>query len=120
MPRRDVEVWLSRALTAGVLLAATVAVIGGGLHLAHHAHERVSLIEFRPSAGMSVRALAAGASQWDSGGIMVCGLLLLILTPVVRVALSLFLFAVKRDWLYVGITLLVLAALVVGLLGIVG
>ena len=40
------------------------------------------------------------------------GLLTLIATPVLRVALSVFFFGAERDWLYVGITLLVLAVLI--------
>ena len=43
------------------------------------------------------------------------GLLLLIATPVVRVALSVVFFLVQADWLYVGITLFVLAILLISL-----
>jgi uncharacterized membrane protein len=43
------------------------------------------------------------------------GLLLLVGTPVVRVVFSVIAFALERDWLYVWITLIVLAVLAYGL-----
>jgi len=42
---------------------------------------------------------------------MVAGLLVLIATPVLRVALSVVGFALQRDWVYVGLTVLVLLVL---------
>jgi uncharacterized membrane protein len=44
-------------------------------------------------------------------------LLLLILTPVARVAFSVAAFALERDWTYVAITLIVLAVLIYSLAG---
>jgi len=48
-------------------------------------------------------------------GIIQLGLLLLIATPVARVAFSVVAFAAERDWLYVAITLIVLAILIYSL-----
>jgi uncharacterized membrane protein len=47
-------------------------------------------------------------------------MLLLIATPVVRVALSVFVFLSQRDWLYVGITLFVLTVLILSLFSGIG
>jgi uncharacterized membrane protein len=44
------------------------------------------------------------------------GLLLLIATPVARVAFSVFAFAMEKDFLYVGISALVLCVLLVSIL----
>ena len=44
------------------------------------------------------------------------GLLLLIATPILRVAVSTFDFLRERDWLYVTVTLIVLAVLIYGLM----
>ena len=44
------------------------------------------------------------------------GLILLIATPVARVAFSVVAFVLERDWLYVAITLIVLAVLGYGLI----
>jgi uncharacterized membrane protein len=45
------------------------------------------------------------------------GLLLLIATPIVRVALSIVGFTIERDYLYVGFTAVVLVILLYSLLG---
>jgi uncharacterized membrane protein YfcA len=45
-------------------------------------------------------------------------LLILLATPVIRVAVSIVAFALERDWLYVGITLLVLALLLTSILAL--
>ena len=50
-------------------------------------------------------------------GMIQLGLLLLIATPVARVAFSIFGFAAERDWLYAGFTCLVLAILIFSLFG---
>jgi uncharacterized membrane protein len=44
------------------------------------------------------------------------GLLLLIATPIARVAFSAVAFVLERDWLYTGVTLFVLALLLYSLL----
>jgi len=50
-------------------------------------------------------------------GLIQLGLLLLIATPIARVAFSVVGFAIERDRLYVGFTLIVLAVLLYSLLG---
>jgi uncharacterized membrane protein len=45
------------------------------------------------------------------------GLLLLIATPVARVAFSIFGFAAEKDWMYVVFTIIVLAILLYSLFG---
>lgn len=48
--------------------------------------------------------------------VMMMGLLLLIATPVMRVAVSILAFAVQRDWRFVAITSVVLALLLLSFL----
>ncbi len=50
-------------------------------------------------------------------GLIQLGLLLLIATPIARVALSVVGFAIERDRMYVAFTLIVLAILLYSLLG---
>ena len=71
---------------------------------------------------MSLR-IYGGQGVWgdaffgDGLGIMQLGLLLLIATPVARVAFSLFAFAIQRDRLYVVVTLAVLGVLAFSMTG---
>jgi uncharacterized membrane protein len=53
---------------------------------------------------------------WDSLGIIQIGLLLLIATPVARVAFSVFAFVLQRGSTYVVVTLVVLTILIYSIL----
>jgi uncharacterized membrane protein len=56
-----------------------------------------------------------GATALRPFAVIELGVLLLIATPVVRVAASVFLFFLKKDYLYTGITLVVLGLLLISL-----
>ena len=57
------------------------------------------------------------ASSFSGRGIIQFGLLLLIATPVMRVAFTVISFMIQRDRVYVGVTLIVLAVLLFSLTG---
>ena len=61
-------------------------------------------------------AIVSGALALRPYAIILLGLLVLILTPVLRVAVSVLLFLYERDHTYVAITLFVLSVLVIGFL----
>jgi uncharacterized membrane protein len=54
---------------------------------------------------------------FQGGGLIQLGLLVLIATPVARVAFSFFAFLYERDWTYVFVTVLVLGLLLYSLFG---
>jgi uncharacterized membrane protein len=64
----------------------------------------------------SLAAVASGLLAGRPYALIVCGLLLLIATPVIRVAISVVTFAVERDYQYALITLVVLGVLVLSFL----
>ena len=68
----------------------------------------------RPSCA-TPSASCATPSRGEPRGLIQLGLLLLIATPVARVVFSVFAFARQRDWIYVVITLIVLAVLLYSL-----
>ena len=115
----DVEALLSRLLTLGVLTSAAISIFGAVLYLREYHRAVVNLRVYEPQgvAFTSPAEIIHGAAQLEPLAVMQLGVLLLILTPVARVAFSLALFVIKRDWLYVVITLIVLAALAFGLVG---
>jgi uncharacterized membrane protein len=63
----------------------------------------------------SVTAAIEGARSLDARGIVQLGLVLLIATPVARVALTLVAFVLQKDRLYVALTAIVLVLLLAGL-----
>jgi len=104
-------------LRFGVLLAAAVVAIGGLLYLAHHGGEPVAYHVFRgePRALRNIPGIVSSVDGFGARGIIQLGLLLLIATPVARVAFSAFAFLLERDRMYVVVTLIVLATLLYSL-----
>jgi uncharacterized membrane protein len=109
------ELVISRVLRAGVLLSAGV-ITAGVIDFWIFSH-RQSDSQNLPH---SIAGVWMGLTHGEPSAIILAGLLLLIATPVIRVAVSIIAFAVNRDLLYVGITCLVLAILLVSLFSGVG
>ncbi|MDB5330547.1 MAG: hypothetical protein JWP03_1698 [Phycisphaerales bacterium] len=114
---RQVELLISTLLRVGVGASLTVILIGMALTFAHHpdylrskeALERVT----GPHSAFphTLRQVLTGLRQGEGRAVVVVGLLLLIATPVARVAVSIMAFVYERDWVFVVITSIVLALL---------
>jgi uncharacterized membrane protein len=115
----QVEMWIGGMLRWGVLVAAAVALVGVVFHLATAGRARADYSSFHPVPhGLdTVGGVVSSALALKPAGVGQLGLLLLIATPILRVALSLVAFALQRDRTYVVITSIVLALLLYGLLG---
>lgn len=113
----DVQILIGNLLRTGVTLAAAVVLFGGGVYLARHGLTAPQYRVFKgePTELCTVPGIVKGALTLRGRGLIQLGLLLLIATPVVRVAVSVGAFAVQRDRLYVAITLIVLTILVYSL-----
>lgn len=114
-----IENVLGNLLRAGVLLSALVVSIGGAVYLWRHGHSPVEFGVFRgePADLRDVRGIIAESVAWHGRGIIQLGLLLLIATPIARVAFSIFGFAQERDRMYVVFTVIVFSILLFSLLG---
>ena len=113
MNDRRLEVMIGNLLRAGVLLAAATVLAGGMLYLARHGAERVNYHTFRPVGDESRNdaGIVQSAVHGKSAAIIQIGLLLLVLTPVARVAMALVGFSLERDRLYAVVSLIVLVIL---------
>jgi uncharacterized membrane protein len=116
---RGLEHRLGNLLRVGVIVSAAIVGAGGLALLATRGSLPADFRTFRDAVSplSSFSGIIGEAIALRAGGIVQAGLLVLIATPVMRVVFSLFGFARQRDWLYAGLTLVVLAALAVGLLG---
>ncbi|MGA8540828.1 MAG: DUF1634 domain-containing protein [Terriglobales bacterium] len=116
---RRMALILGNVLRAGVLLSAAVVLCGGCIYLAGHGHEPANYRVFRgePPEYRAIRAVIRNAMNGRGRGLIQLGLLLLIATPIARVAFSVVGFAIERDRMYVGFTLIVLAILLYSLFG---
>jgi uncharacterized membrane protein len=110
---------IGNLLRTGVVIAAVVVLAGGVAYVVQQAHTTVHWGVFRgePADLRSVPAIVQEATALHSRGIIQLGLLLLIATPVARVAFSVIAFALQRDHTYVIITLIVFATLLYSLMG---
>jgi uncharacterized membrane protein len=115
---QKLEVAIGRLLQAGVLLAAAVVLVGGVLYLHRDTGPRPDYSHFTgvAEALRSPSAIAGNALHGDPQSIIQLGLLLLIATPIARVALAAAGFLFERDRLYFWVSLIVLAVLLFSLL----
>jgi uncharacterized membrane protein len=114
----DIEQMISVLLRTGVMVAGAV-VLGGGLYyLWRHGSEPINLQKFvgQPSMDRHAGEIVRSAFSGRARSIIQLGILLLIATPIARVALALAGFALERDRKYVVITAIVLAVLLYSLI----
>lgn len=107
----DAELFISSCLRYGVYLSAAVITLGLILFYIRGISEYPA--DVFPT---SISALWLGIIHFKAAAIITLGLLLLIATPVFRVAASVLLFLVEKDYLYTMITLFVLTILIISFL----
>jgi uncharacterized membrane protein len=110
---------ISTLLRSGVIVAALVVLVGGILYLIRYGSSLPDYGFFRgePVHLRTVSGIVQDARSFHPRGIIQLGLLLLIATPVARVAFSVLAFAWQRDRTYVIVTLIVLIILIYSLAG---
>jgi uncharacterized membrane protein len=115
----QVEAIMGNLLRAGVLLAAIVVFVGAVLYLIHYGATSPDYRVFRgePADLRHVLGILTSAMDLHSRGLMQLGLLVLVATPVARVAFAVFAFARQRDRVYLTVSMIVLAVLVYSLVG---
>ena len=113
------DIIVGNLLRTGVILSAAIIFAGGILYLLRHGGEMPSYHVFRgePADLRSVPGVLQSIAGLHARGIIQLGLLLLIATPVARVAFLVYGFARLKDLLYAAVALVVLALLVYGLTG---
>lgn len=116
---QQVEVIMGNLLRVGVVLSALVVAIGAAIYLARHGTSQPAYQVFQgePADLRSVTGIVHDSFTLQGRGVIQLGLLLLVATPIARVVFSWLTFLRQRDWLYVTVTLVVLAALGYSLFG---
>jgi len=110
---------MGRLLRTGVILAAAFVLAGGVVFLVRHPEPVTNYQVFQgePEELRTVIGIFHEALALHGRGLIQLGLLILIATPIARVAFSVVAFLYQRDWVYVAVTLMVLGLLVYSLLG---
>jgi len=115
----QVDQLIGTLLRSGVIVAALVVLIGGISYLIRYGATLPDYRVFRgePEDLRSLSGIVSNALSFRTRGIIQLGLLLLIATPIARVAFSIFAFTLQRDRIYVIVTFIVLCVLIYSLVG---
>lgn len=124
MARKDwtdkrIEDIVGNLLRAGVGLSAAVVFAGAAVYLLRHGTAKPDYRVFHgePAELRSVSGVIRAAFSGRGRDIIQLGLLVLIATPVARVAFSIWGFLEERDHMYTMFTVIVLTILLYSLLG---
>lgn len=116
---KDIQSLIGSVLRWGVLLSMAVVIVGGAIYLSRHGHNVIDYSKFKgePDFTRNLGAIFHGIAGLKGRAIIQLGIILLIATPVTRVLFSAVGFLIEKDYLYVGITLVVLSIIMVSMLG---
>jgi len=106
----DMQLLLGKVLRAGTIISISVVFLGGILYLYRHGQSIADYKEFKgiPDFVRLSTQLISEALKFKGQAIIQIGIILLIATPIIRVMFSAIGFALEKDYLYVGISMLVL------------
>jgi uncharacterized membrane protein len=114
---------IGATLRSGVIAASLTGIVGGAIFLVVHGGQPVTFHSFAganpaySSPRQIIRQALAPIGNANRGlAIAQLGIVILLLTPIIRVAFSVIGFAMEKDRLYVAITCIVLATLMASLL----
>ncbi|QIK59693.1 DUF1634 domain-containing protein [Dysgonomonas sp. HDW5A] len=120
---RDVEQYIGKLLRYGVMLSCAITLFGGVIYLFQH---KGVMVDYSPvPTGMAfgvedylreLNTIFPRMLDFDGAAIIQFGVLVLIATPIIRVAFSAFSFLIEKDYLYVVITLIVLSIILANML----
>lgn len=109
----DISKIVAWVLQGGIVISSAIILLGMALLiLSPGGVATIQLQSFPATPGQ----IWAGLLTFQPLAIIVLGLLILMATPVIRVAISAVAFGLEHDLVYVGITLLVLVILCIGFL----
>lgn len=122
---RDMELYVGKLLRYGVFIACAITLTGGLIYILQSSG---NVPDYKPISGhhdhftgvasylREFTSIIPKAIQLDGAAIIQLGVIVLIATPILRVAFSAVVFLIERDRLYVGITLLVLAIIIANMI----
>ncbi|SHG04041.1 DUF1634 domain-containing protein [Dysgonomonas macrotermitis] len=122
--QRDVEQYIGKLLRYGVVLSSIITVFGGIVYMLQH-HAKTADYSPTPSGQpfpgvdqylRELNSIIPAVLNFDGAAIVQIGIIVLIATPIIRVAFSAFSFLIEKDYMYVCITLIVLAIILANMI----
>ncbi|MDU1890601.1 MAG: DUF1634 domain-containing protein [Dysgonomonas sp.] len=122
---RDMELLIGKLLRYGVILACSITLFGGVVYLLQN--HGISMEHYKPTPDglpfpgveyylRELSTIIPRVLSFDGAAIIQLGVCVLIATPILRVAFSVIGFLIERDYMYVVITLIVLAIIIANML----
>lgn len=114
----DIQALIGNVLRAGTVISISIVFIGGIVYLYRHGQTVAGYQVFTgvPDFLQHPGSLITSAFNLRGQAIIQLGIILLIATPILRVICSAVGFAIEKDYLYVGISILVLLIIFASLL----
>lgn len=121
----DMDNFIGKLLRYGVILSCFITLVGGILYLYQHHGEAVThykpIPDNLPFPGVEhylreLSTILPRVLSLEGAAIIQLGVCVLIATPILRVAFSVIAFLVEKDYMYVSITLIVLAIIIANML----
>jgi uncharacterized membrane protein len=110
MQDTDMENVIGYLLRYGVITASLVVLAGGIVYLFRHGHQVPEYRQFRgePDKMRNLRLMWQAMLRGEGRPLIMLGLLILIATPIARIAFSIFGYLLEKDYLYTVLTAIVL------------
>jgi uncharacterized membrane protein len=107
----DIQSLIGKVLRGGMIVSMSIVFFGGILFMYRHGHSIPDYKTFKgiPTFLQTPGSLINAALIFKGQAIIQLGIILLIATPILRVVFSTIGFVLEKDYLYVCISLLVLA-----------
>ena len=114
----DIQALIGNVLRAGTIISISIVFIGAIFYLYRHGQTTAGYQAFTgiPDFLQRPGSLISSAFNFRGQAIIQLGIILLIATPILRVICSDIGFAIEKDYLYVGISILVLCIIFASLL----
>jgi uncharacterized membrane protein len=118
MNDEKLEIIIGNLLRTGVLASALIVLVAGVIYVAQHHADRINYAAFQLERSdlRTVTGILHSAGSLRPDAMIQLGLLLLIATPVARVAFAAIGFFLEGDRLYVAVSAIVLLILLFSLL----
>lgn len=109
----DMQVVIGWVLRIGVIISVGIVFIGGILYLYRHTGVTPDYTKFNGVPNIvQLHGIFNGILNFKGRAIIQAGIILLIATPIFRIIFSAIGFILEKDYLYVGISLLVLLIII--------
>ncbi|OJU37282.1 MAG: hypothetical protein BGN96_04015 [Bacteroidales bacterium 45-6] len=121
--QREMDLYVGKLLRYGVFTACFITVLGGIIYVM----QSQGMPDYKPMPGhhdqfkgvvaylRELNTIIPALLQLDGAAIIQFGVVVLIATPILRVAFSAIVFLIERDYLYVVVTLIVLAVILLNM-----